>query len=294
MPQALSGLSGLASLSTLDVSDDFATPEERMGGPANPYHAQLGEQARPYAWESHATQAAGHGPYGAENQLLGDPTWFMEEGGTLTDDPLADYNQPSITRSHGSVKNLTLSGTLPSQYDAVNLQTEQMNKKLSDLGTSRKMTHNQLGYARQDEWTEIWEVNPGNLEKPAVDGSVAYQANGFGANDRPTNPYAKKNSFGLDSKHMHRRFATGSIPGNYMWMRPRGRPMHRNLPGPARPAIGNDSPFTGDDLGFAFSYDTGAVLQTQPVEYIPPPAPNIATTTPVYADPYGTNGVELW
>lgn len=294
MPQALSGLSGISGVTPIDISDPFATPEERMGGPANPYHAQLGEQARPYAWESHQMQTAGHGPYGADNQLLSDPTWFIQEGGSLSDDPLADHNTPTLTKSHASVRNLTISGPLPSQHDAINLQADQMGKKLSDLGTSRNMSHDQQGYALQDQWTEIWEVNPGNLERPAVDGSVAYQANGFGANDNVTNPYHKANQYGLDSKHMHRRFATGSIPGNYMWLRPRGRPMHRNLPGPARPAIGYDSPFTGDDLGYAFSYDTGAILTAQPTEYIPPPAVNVAPVTPTYASAYGTDGVELW
>jgi hypothetical protein len=93
---------------------------------------------------------------------------------------------------------------------------------------------------------------------------------------------------------MHRRYAAGHLPGNYMWMRPQGRPLFKTLAGPARPAIGNESPFAGDDLGFAFSYDTGAVLQSTPQEYVPPPSPNVNTYAPVYDDPYGTQAIEIW
>ena len=109
-----------------------------------------------------------------------------------------------------------------------------------------------------------------------------------------SNTYAKRNQYGFDSAHMRRRYAMSSIPGNFMWMRPKGRPMHRNLPGPARPPIGIDSPFTGDDLGVTFGYDTGAILMDQPQEYVPPPSPNVASQTPTYDSPYGTDSVDLW
>jgi hypothetical protein len=66
-----------------------------------------------------------------------------------------------------------------------------------------------------------------------------------------------------------------------MWMTPTGRPLMKTLPGPARPAIGENSPFTGQDLGASFSYN-GAILQNVPTEYVAPPQPNL--TTPPAAD----------
>ena len=53
--------------------------------------------------------------------------------------------------------------------------------------------------------------------------------------------------------------------------------MVKGLPGPARPPIGVDSPFYGDDLGAAFSIN-GAILQNVPPEYTPPPQPNLAAS----------------
>lgn len=294
MPEALSGLNGIAGITALSEQEPFATPEERMGGAANPAHSELGEKSKPYAWESQMVQAGGHGPYGPENQLLDDEFWFIEPGGTIHEDPLADLNTPDITRSHGSVHNVTISGPVPSQYDAIGRQLSQMVNKSSDLGTSRSMTHDQQGYAQQDDWRELWELNPGHDDVPMIGKQFGFTAFGFGTNDRPSNAYRKTNLYGYDSSHMHRRYAAGHLPGNYMWMRPQGRPMFKTLAGPARPAIGSESPFQGDDLGYSFSYDTGAILQSTPQEYVPPPSPNVNTYEPVYDDPYGTNAIEMW
>jgi hypothetical protein len=157
------------------------------------------------------------------------------------------------------------------------------------------MIHDQLGYAQQDNWHEIWELNPGNtLNVPIPDqlkGGIL-----FGQWDR-TQSFAKQNAYDYGSKHQHRRYAEvtlGHLPGNFQWMIPQGRPMHRNLPGPARPPIGVDSQFTGQDLGFAYGYDSGAILQNTPEAYVPPPTPNIDTATPTYDDPNGTSGFDMW
>jgi hypothetical protein len=96
----------------------------------------------------------------------------------------------------------------------------------------------------------------------------------WGTRDR-TQSMARQNEYGFDSAHMFRRWAVGAIPGNHMWMRPGGRPLVKSLPGPARPAVGVDSPFHGDDLGASFSID-GAMLQNVPTEYLPPPAVKLA------------------
>ena len=292
MAQALTGLQGLSGINAISQSDPFLSPEDRQGGPVNPYHSSFGEQAQPYSWESQMTPSGSHGPYGPENQLLGDDMWFIEPAGMPSDDPQFDYNMPNLTRSHGSVKNVTISGPVPSQADAINTQIQQMGNKASDLGTSRAMLHSESLAPLNDTWQEIWEVNNGSSDLPPITPQVAYQANGFGAADSTSNAYHKANEYGLDSKHQHRRFATGHLPGNYMWMRPKGRPLFKTIAGPARPPVGGNSPFAGQDVGYTFQYDTGAVLTNTPEEYIPPPAPNIATRQATYDNPYGTDGTD--
>lgn len=290
-----SGLTPLAGYNAISKPDPFATPEQRMGGPANTYHSHVGEQAVPYSWQSQAVPGAHPGPRGEENQMLGDPMWFLESAGSPEQDPLFDYNMPDLTRSHASVKNVTLSGPIPDQYGAVNLQTAQMNNKASDLGTSRRMSHDPRGLGIQnDHWLELWEVNNGSDDIPATTKQIAFQANGFGVNDATSNTYHKANAFELNAKHQHRRYAWNNIPGNYMWMIPAGRPLFKGIAGVARPPIGAGSQFEGQDIGFAFSYDTGATLMATPQEYIPPPSPNVATQTPTYDNPMGTDAIELW
>lgn len=290
-----SGLTALAGYNAISNPTPFATPEQRMGGVANQYHSHVGEQAVPYSWQSQAVPGAHPGPRGEENQMLGDPLWFMESAGDPAQDPLFDYNMPSLTKSHGSVKNVTLSGPLPSQADSINLETEQMDNKQSDLGTSRKMSHDTRGLGiTNDNWQQIWDVDNGNSDVPATTKQIAFQANGFGVNDAVSNTYHKANAFQFDSKHFHRRWAWSSIPGNYMWMIPGGRALFKSIAGVARPPIGAGSQFEGQDIGFAFSYDTGATLMETPTEYVPPPSPNVVAQTPTYASPMGTDPIELW
>jgi hypothetical protein len=291
---AVSALNALSGYNAIVNRDPFATPEQRMGGTANAYHSQVGEQAVPYSWQSQAVPGAKPGPRGEENQLLSDEFWFLESAGSPEQYPDFDYNMPSLTRSHGSVKNVTLSGPIPDQYGAVNLQTAQMGNKSSSLNTAAQMQHTQMGSVAQDNWHEMWVVNNGSDDVPATTKQIAFQANGFGVNDATSNTYHKANEFELDSKHMHRRYAMSPIPGNYLWMIPGGRPLFKSIPGTAKPPIGPGSQFEGQDLGFAFSYDTGATLMDTPQEYVPPPSPNIATVTPTFDDPMGTAPIELW
>ncbi len=260
MSQALSGLTGLAGINAIQEDTPFATPEERMGGPAHPYHSHTGEQAVPYSYESLAVPGARPGPRGLENQLFDDEYWFMESAGYPEQDPNFDYNMPSLTRSHGSVNNVALSGPIPSQYDSICLEISQMNNKGSNLGTSKSMSENSLGYINNDHWNEIWEINDGNSDLPQVGKQFSHVASGFGVNDAASNVSRKVNAFGLGSKHMHRRYAQSPIPGNFQWMRPQGRPLFKTIAGPARP----------------------------------PTAPNLETSTPMYDDPMGTDPIELW
>lgn len=294
MADAISGLKPLAGINIIKDDAAFATPEQRSGGTADPYHGNVGERAEPYAWESQQTPGGTHGPYGPENQLLDDEFWFLEPAGMPSDDPDYDRNTPNITRSHGSVRNQTVSGPVPSQYEAVNKQIQQMSNHGSNLGTSRGMTNNSLGLAKQDNWLEIWEVDDGNSDLPSIGPQFSHQANGFGVNDAASNTARKINLFGYGAKHMHRRYAQSPIPGNYMWMRPQGRVLFKTMAGPARPPIGGNSPFAGQSIGSTFQYDNGAILQDVPTEYIPPPSPNIESVTPAYSNDQGTDGFELF
>ena len=257
--------------------DAFATPEERHGGPADPFHAYTGEIARPYSWQSQLTNYTGHtGPVGAENGLLSDER-------QLTGLPAGQIGKGATTdltpyRTHAAPMTVVASGPLGSQHDAIQgqlIQSAEMHA--TDLGGSRKSTLSEQGMANQDHWLEIWDVS----DEPGKYGAgEAYSSGtslfGFGNNDRPVNPLRKRNRFGFDRGHHHRRFAAGTIPGNYMWMKPGGRPMIKTLAGPARPAIGKDSPFEGDDLGHTFGIQ-GAVLVEVPQEYTPPPGPQFAS-----------------
>ena len=268
-----------------------ATPEEVHGGPVNLTHAQWGEQAQPYSWESQLTNYHGRtGPYGPENAMLGDEDalYGMDEG-QLHQDPQADMVP---YRGHAAPMTVTLSGALPSQYDAINAQlTQAAEIRSTDLGASRKFTVNDMGQdVQNDTWQEIWDVSDQPEKYPANPPWNGYTQFGFGTNDRPSNSLRKVNGFGFNKGHHHRRFAVGSIPGNYMWMRPGGRPLFKTLAGPARPAVGANSPFEGDDLGQTFGIQ-GAVLVEVPSEYQPPPSPTLAA--PVNADEPAP-GIDLW
>jgi hypothetical protein len=294
MANGISGLTPLAGINIIKDDAAFASAEERSGGIADPYHGHVGEQAQPYSWQSLQTPGATHGPYGPENQLLDDAFWFLEPAGNPLDDPDVDRNTPSLTRSHGSVHNRVRVSPVASQAGSIDDQIGQMGNHASDLNTSRSMTRNSLGYAQQDNWHEIWEVDPGSDDIPTQVKQFSHSAFGFGVNDAAMNLSRKVNGYGFGSKHMHRRYAWNSIPGNFMWMRPQGRPLFKTMAGPARLPIGKGSQFEGQDIGAAFSYDTGAVLQDIPQEYIPPPAPNIAPVTPAYTNDQGTDGFEMW
>jgi hypothetical protein len=286
MPSYFPGLRGIRGYQ--DPTPE-ATPEQVHGGPANPFHAQWGETAEPYSWQSQIIPYAGKTtPQGPDNQLLGDTDDFAgDPAGTLGHDPYGDLTPDT----HAAPTNVTLSGALPSQYDAINSQLVQgAENRGTDLGASRKYTLTELGDAQQDAWTEVWDVSDEPGKYPEGQRWAGFSMFGFGTNDRPVNPLRKRNGFGFDRGHHHRRYASGSIPGNYMWMRPGSRPMIKSLPGPARPAVGVNSPFEGDDLGATFGIQ-GAVLVQVPTEYAPPPGPQLAGPVDTNAAP---PSISLW
>lgn len=269
MPQPLTGLSGLANLQTQIDENAQATPEQRMGGTADPSHAK-------YLAEDYIRRGAQlgepRGPYGPDNQLLSDESWFWESGGEPSQDPTMDY-----TPSHraGPWPKGILSGPVGSPGP------DDQGPKLAQLSELHGINTNAQAKAQSggtaalnDDWETVDQLNPGESLLEPISKQAMSAGFGWGTRDR-TQSMAAQNAYGFDSAHMWRRYATGGIPGNNYWMRPGGRPLVKSLPGPARPAIGPDSPFAGQDLGVTFDIN-GAILQNVPSEYVAPPTPSLA------------------
>lgn len=266
-----------------------APAEVIHGGPANPYHGQPGEAAEPYPWEAYAG-SWGHptGPLGAENELLGDtPDTMTFAAGMLSDDPTADHTP---YRTHAAPHITGVETTTGPDAAARRLaQSAEVHGISTNAGASRLYDPTML--AQQDNWEHFYNVVPGEDMVPQIPGQVSAQANGFGVKDRTSNEYASRNKYGFDSSHRMRRYATGSVPGNYMWMRPGQRPMIKTLPGPARPAVG-PGPFQGQDTSQPFNVE-GAILQDSPTEYTAPPQPYVAAT-PTASPTDSANPIPLW
>jgi len=272
MSARVSGLSGITGYQVFVDENNQATPEERSGNPADPRHAIRGEQARPYSWESQMTPGGSHGPYGPENGLLGDEGWYWQPGGDEYDDP--DQDHTPMTRAAPFPKGI-LSGPVPGETpDAVSAQRlKSMAIHAVNTGASKRFQHTSQEPAN-DTWDGFTITDPGHTdvqETGRQNMSAGFQ---FGTTDR-VQSFARQNSYGFDSAHMHRRWAIAPIEGNNYWMRPGGRVMRKSIAGPARPPIGVDSPFAGDDLGQTFAIG-GAILLDTPTEYVAPPQPNLA------------------
>jgi len=275
MTRPLTGLTGLAGIQRTIDEDSQATPEERMGGTADPSHSKY--LAEDYIRRG-AQMGAPRGPYGPENQMLGDEVWFWESGGDPTQDPYFDRT-PS-NRAGPFPKGIQSGPVGDVGPDATAMKLEQ-SYKVHSVDTSAHL-HAQTAriFTQNDQWETVEQVTTGSSDLVDLPKQAKSSGFGWGTRDR-TQSMARQNEYGFDAAHQYRRFATGSIPGNTMWMRPGGRPMVKTLAGPARPPIGVDSPFTGQDLGQSFSYD-GAVLQNVPQEYQAPPTPKLAPVPSAY------------
>lgn len=272
--QPLSGLTGIAGYQVVVDENSQATPEERMGGTVDPAHADyLAQQNIPRG----SRMGAPIGPYGPDNQLLSDETWFFEPGGDSTQDPLFDHTPNTHA---GPWLKGTQSGPVGDISPDANARVLAQSYEKHGMGANadKRATYDR-GFALNDDWQTVDQTNPGHSDLASLPDQSKSSGFGWGTTDR-SQSFARQNEYGFDSAHQHRRFATGSIPGNYMWMRPGGRPLVKSLPGPARPPIGVDSPFTGQDLGQAFSYD-GAILQNTPTEYVAPAQPQLAAAPSV-------------
>lgn len=268
MTSPITGLTALASYRSIEEYNQ-ATPEERMGGTADPSHGKY--LAEDYIRRG-AQMGEPRGPYGPDNQMLGDETWFWESGGDPREDPTFDYT-PS-TRSGPWPKGILsgpVGGTGPEDQGPKVSQLADLHGIRTNAG-AKFITGPE---ALNDSWDSIDQLNPGASIQQPLPRQAMSAGFGWGTRDR-VQSMAAQNEFGFDNAHQFRRWATGSIPGNTDWMRPGGRLMVKSMAGPARPAIGPDSPFAGQDLGSAFGIN-GAILQNVPSEYVAPPTPTLGT-----------------
>lgn len=268
------GLTGLATLQTVTEDPAEASAEEIHGSPANPYHGSTGEQAQPDSSISLSVPASGSAFQDRDLGLVDDSPfpYALLTAGTLEQDPTSE--RAPWTHAAPWPKDPIGDGSVHPDNIVRQLRDNAAIHAI-DVGGKRNVqifTMDPL----QDDWREIWNVTPGHTDLTDVSEQMKSGAapGGRGGTDR-TQSHAKQNEFGFDSAHMHRRYAAGSIPGNYMWMNPGGRPMIKSLAGPARPPIGEGSQFTGNDLGQAFNTD-GAILQSPPVQYVSQPLPYVA------------------
>lgn len=276
MTTPLTGLSGLSTLQTLIDAENQATPEQRMGGPVDEAHSQYLAQPNIPRGSRIGPQI---GPFGPDNQLLSDETWFWESGGYPTDDP--DMDHTPATRAGPWPKGI-LSGPVggPGPDDTAPKLAQLSELHGIETNAAMRVTRDR-DEALNDEWHVIDQTTSGNtLTQSGTPRQMLSSGFGWGTRDR-VQSMAAQNDYGFDSAHQHRRWAAGSIPGNNYWMRPGGRLMMKSMAGPARPPIGQNSPFAGQDLGAAFSSD-GALLQNVPSEYVAPPTPQL-TNAPVSA-----------
>lgn len=269
--QQVSGLNALAGLQGFTNPVPEATPEEIHGGTVNPAHGLTGEVAQPYSWENEAMGIFPHGPHGPEDGIITTTGVPVLSAGMLNQDPTSDQT-PYRTHAAPWPKGMETSV----DPDATTRQlTQSAEIHGVDTNAGKAFLFDPTMVAVQDQWTAFYDVMPGqsNLSTdvpPQLKGATA----GWGTRSREQS-FAQQNQYGFDSAHFHRRFATGSIPGNYMWMRPGGRAMIKSLPGPARPPIGQGSPFEGQDTGQAFDTQ-GAILNDPATQYQAPPTPYVA------------------
>jgi hypothetical protein len=280
-PSPVQGVTGL-----YDPTPE-ATAEEIWGGPADPAHGGGRDPSTGYI----ETQFYGgpHGPYGLDNQLLGvDMAVVYTEGaGLIGDDPRADL-QP---QTHAAPWPKGLSDRQSVQPDDV---TDGIRESFlihsMDQGMKRQFDAME---AKNDTWQDVDYTDPGT---PTLQAQVPKQVGAVaglrGSTDR-VQSLQLQNEHGFDSAHVHRRYATGNIPGNFQWMIPGSRPLRHDRMG-AIPNIptGEDSPFTGDDVGQSFSTQ-GAVLEVLPTEYQEPVTPSLSPGQLLLANA-APSGVELF
>lgn len=269
MTQPLTGLTAIATVQTIVDENSQATPEMRMGNVANAAHGTyLVEPTIPRG----SRMGAPVGPIGADNQLLGEfDAFIFTPAGNEYQDP---YFDRTPAKRAGPWPKGIASGPIEFSPDETAMQLEQSYGIHGVNTNAEAYIQHSMSDALNDDWQVIEQTNSGHTDVGTTPNQMKSSGFAFGTRDR-VQSFARQNEYGFDSAHQHRRFADArGIPGNYMYLQPGGRPLVKTLAGPARPPIGPNSPFTGDDLGAAFGID-GALLQNVPSEYVGPPQPTL-------------------
>lgn len=284
----MAGPTGINGITGYVISSPEAPPFQQQGGTVDPKHGIAGEDASPYPWEN-----VPMGPYpGLINPVSGiieDPSQYGLPSGMLGQDPTGDQTPSDYNAAPFSRENPL--APMADQVDVHNRRAgstrqllDSMRVHASNTGAGLKRLFLPQMLSKQDQWTAFYNPVPGEDNVPTVPGAIGMVAGGYNVNDHRNNPYAKVNEYGLATSHRHRRYATGPIPGNTLWLKARSRPMIRTLTNQYN--FPTSGAFAGDDPGASFS-TAGAVLTATPTEYVPPPQPNLGPPITVTPD----NGV---
>lgn len=287
----MAGLTGLQGLTwaaqAWQVTSPEATAEERQGGTADPAHAQpLWANPYRYPWESRVFQGPQY-PEPPDQGLPGSTAGLIAAAGSLATDPAADLT-PYATHAAPWPKGVETSV----DPDAVARQLGQSAAiHASNTGAGRRPLTAAAGWARQDDWVLIDTLREGDtLQDKDISAQLrsAAPGAGYGSRDRVAS-LARQNEHGFDQAHMRRRYADNhrrSIPGNSLWMAPGQRPMVKSIPGPARPPVGVDSFFTGQNTAAYYGPDQ-AILVTPAASYTAPPEPALGPAPGASSAPPG-------
>ena len=292
----LGPVTGLLGAEGFTVQEPELTPAQRYGGPYDPRHGQVGEVAAPYPWQVMGFGDRIFAPSLTDYALVDDcgPESDTFAAGSIEQDPLGDYAQ-HVYGTHAAVWAANPAGDGSQSPDNVAVQLMQSAElHASDLNSSKVFTHSSEGYVQNDQWEQFYN---NDAETPTLQQRVPQQvgiaSGGYGSTDR-VQSNAAQNSYGFQNSHLFRRWAKGSIPGNYMWMKPGSRPMTLTYKATRNFPTGVDSPFQGDNPAATFS-TTGAILTQIPTEYDGPIQP--ATAAPFDpSEPGGSQDVigEWW
>lgn len=275
-PNGVQGLQGLTQLQGFVNSDPELSPLELHGGTVDPKHSEWGEDEEPYPWVAYGG-AWGLDTYGsggpATDELIGSPNGGEARtlpAGYQAQDPTGDQTP---YRSHAGPFPKGRETSL--SPDATSRQLMQSNE-LHGIDTGAALAHTYMPtmVPKNDTWTGFYNPETGETQLQPIPDQIKGSVGGWGHHD-VTQSFARQNQYGFNTAHRHRRFATGQVPGNSLWLQARGRPLIKSLPGPSRPPVGINSPFAGQDVGQAFGID-GAILQDPATEYVAVPTPYVA------------------
>ena len=289
------GITGITGLNTdrfRVVLQPEAAPAGVHGNAVDPKHTQTGETAEPYPWIEFLGP---HGPYGpAESDLLSElPESRTLPAGEIVQDPSGDQT-PYYTHGGPNIPGLLFNReTGPNHLPDGASSYLEKSRLAHGVRTNAGEKGRQSSNPENDPWTSFYEPIQGEdlLTNDRVrDGQVGPSAFGYGVNDHMSNDFPKVNSYGFNTAHRMRRYSTNVVPGNWMWLNPGGRPLHKTMPHSAYPPTG-DGPFSGQDATYGYGIE-GAILMDSATEYVAPPQPKVVPAVQAYDDVSPV--VELW